>query len=254
MGLGDSLMDAGRARVAQQTDPRKVRVMLGKHLKWSEVWDNNPRIAGPKEKGNCQIVYGRDPVTNMRPYHTGKTPERWSYNLEFRPEVGELYFTDAEREFGAQYPGRLILEPGIKPGASPNKQWGLERWHRLAKLFNAAGMPVAQIGVIGSPVLEGAEFIHTRNFRLACAVLAGARGAVLPDGGLHHAAAALGVPAVVLMGGFTPVELTGYAMHKNLGVSLGEACGNRQPCLHCAEIMASITPGRVFDELRGLLV
>ena len=228
--------------------------MLGNHLKWSEVWDNNPRIAGPKEIGDFQIVYGRDPVTNMRPYHTGKTPERWTYNLDFRPDVGEIYFTDAERAFAAPFPGRLILEPSIKSGASPNKQWGFERWQRLASLFIAAGMPVTQLGIPGAPVLEGAEFISTPTFRKACAVLAGARGAVLPDGGLHHAAAALGVPAVVLMMGFTPIELTGYPGHVNLGASLDEACGMRTPCAHCAKWAESITPGMVFDALRGVIM
>lgn len=252
MGLGDDLMVTGRARVLQQTDTRKCRVTYqGKANRWSPIWDGNPRIAKPLAQGDFQELPARD-MDNQRPYHSAKTAEHWSYNLAFRPEAGELYLSDAERAFGARYPGRLILEPHIKPGASPNKQWGWERWQRLANLLSAAGMPVTQLGAAGTPRLQGAEFIATGSFRLAAAVLARARAAVLPDGGLHHAAAALGVPAVVLMGGFTPVELTGYAMHRNIGVSLGEACGMRQPCEHCAAIMAQITPGRVFDELRGI--
>ncbi len=253
MGLGDDLMASGRARVMQQKDPRKVRIMHAAKVPWSEVWENNPRIARPDGKGNYQLLFARSRETNMRPYHTGKTPERWIYNLDFRPDVGEIYFTDAELAFAAPFQGRLILEPSIKSGASPNKQWGNDNWQRLANLFIAAGMQVTQLGIPGAPVLDGAEFISTPTFRKACAVLAGARGAVLPEGGTHHAAAALDVPAVVLMGGFTPVELTGYAGHTNIGASLGDACGNRQPCAHCAEIMAAITPGQVFDSLRNIL-
>lgn len=252
MGLGDELMVAGRARAMQRADPRKVRPTYAGTLRWSPIFDGNPRIARMNEAGNFQELAARG-ANGLRPYHTCKTAARWSYNLDFRPDAGEIYFTEAEQEFGARFPDRLILEPRIKPGASPNKQWGLERWQRLASLFIAAGMPVAQLGTLGTPVLDGAEFIVTPTFRLACAVLARARGAVLPEGGTHHAAAALGVPAVVIFGGFTPVELTGYAMHRNLGASLGEACGNRQPCPHCAAIMAAITPGRVFDEMRRLL-
>ncbi|MGP1675909.1 MAG: glycosyltransferase family 9 protein [Burkholderiales bacterium] len=239
--------------MAQQKDPRRVRIMHSYKVPWSEVWENNPRLAKPVEQGDFQLIYGRSIATNMRPYHTGKTQERWSYNLAFRPDVGELYLTDAELEFGSRYQDRLVLEPHIKPGASPNKSWGWDRWQRLAKLFIAAGMPVTQVGVPGTLVLEGAEFVPTATFRMACGVIAFARAVVLQEGGAHHAAAALGVPGVVIFGGFTPVELTGYACHQNLGVSLGDACGNRQPCQHCFEIMAGITPGRVFDETRGIL-
>lgn len=253
MGLGDACMDSGLARVAQQKDPRRVRIMHAKKVPWSPVWENNPRIAKPDEKGDLQLVYGRSLATNMRGYHTAKTPERWSYNLDFRPDVGELYFTDAERALGARYPGKVILEPHIKAGASPNKRWPWVSWNKLAWHMQRDGMLVTQLGPHGTQLLDGAELIVTSTFRLAAAVLAGARAAVLPEGGTHHCAAALGVPAVVIFGGFTPVELTGYPVHKNLGASLGEACGSRLPCPHCAEWMARITPGQVFDELRSLL-
>jgi len=253
VGLGDEIMLSGAARKAQQTDPRKCRVTYkGLANRWSPIWDGNPRIAKPLACGDFQDLPARD-MANNRPYHTGKTAERWAYNLDFRPDVGELYFSKDEKAFGAKYPGRLILEPHIKPGASPNKRWPWEFWQRLAKLFIAAGMPVTQLGAPGTKVLDGAEFVPTGSFRTACSVIAGARGAVLHEGGAHHAAAAFGVPAVVIMGGFTPVELTGYPMHRNLGASLGEACGNRLPCKHCAEWMARITHGMVFDELRSLL-
>lgn len=245
-------MVTGRARVMQQSDPRKVRPMYQGKLRWSPIFDGNPRIARMNEVCDYQELVARG-ADNLRPYHTAKTPERWRYNLDFRPEAGELYLTYAEKAFGARYPGRLILEPHIKPGASPNKAWGWNRWQRLARLFIAAGMPVTQLGAPGTRALDGAEFVATDSFRMACAVIARARAVVLQEGGCHHAAAAFGVPGVVIFGGFTPVELTGYAMHRNLGASLGEACGMRTPCPHCAEWMAGITPGRVFDELRGIL-
>jgi len=254
MGWGDDILVSGRARVMQQTDPRKVRVTCPKRIyQWSQVWDENPRIARPGEAGDFQELYARSVQTNMRPYHTAKTPERWTYNLNFRPDLGELYFTEAEREFGTRYAGRIIVEPLIKPGASPNKQWGWVRWNKLAWLMQRAGLRVTQLGPSNTPNLDGADLIVTTGFRMACAVLANARAAVLPEGGTHHAAAVLGVPAVVIFGGFTPVELTGYPLHRNLGVSLGEACGNRRPCQHCAAAMAAITPETVFTALQEIL-
>jgi len=246
-------MDAGLARIAQQSDPRKVRIVHGKKVAWSEVWEHNPRIAKPNEQGRFNIVYGRDPVTNMRGYHTFKTPEQWGYNLDYRPAVGELYFNEAERQFGSHYAGRLIIEPNIKQSGSPNKQWPWHYWQQLADMLNAAGIKPTQLGQATVKRLEGVDLVVTPRFRDACAVISYAQGVVLHESGLHHAAAALNIKGVVLFGGFTPVELTGYPMHRNLGASLGEACGMRIHCQHCKDWMASITPQAVFDNLMGIL-
>jgi ADP-heptose:LPS heptosyltransferase len=252
MGYGDELMMTGIARRMQQTDPRKVRVVYAKRPRNSEVYLHNPRIAQDGEKGDFQELRGRSD-RNLRPYHSGKSPTQWRYNLSFRAEVGELYFDDDEKAFGALYSGRVIIEPGVKPGASPNKQWGVERWAHLVGLMRASGIVPTQLGPPGVPRLAGVDLIETASFRQACAVVARARACVLPEGGLHHAAAAVGTPAVVIFGGFTPVELTGYALHTNLGVSLGEACGMRLPCPHCAAEMARITAEQVMQELQKLL-
>jgi len=255
VGYGDEIMVSGCARVRPQTDPRKCRPTFQGVAKWTKgasVWENNPRIARPDERGDFQELVARN-ANNLRPYHTGKTPERWTYNLDFRPDVGEIYLTDAERAFGARYPGRVIIEPTLGPGASPNKQWPVPYWRQFILLAREAGIKLTQLAPTAAPVLAGVEYVGTETFRLACAVLANARAYVGHEGGMHHAAAALGVPGVVIFGGFTPVELTGYPMHRNLGVSLGAACGLRVPCAHCAAEMAKIVPEQVFDELRRLL-
>lgn len=244
-------MDSGAARRAQMIDPRKVRIMYAHTVPWSEVWENNPRLARPGEQGDFQLVYGRSVQNNRRPYHTGKTKERFVYNLNFRPEIGELYFSDAEKEFGARYAGRIIVEPHIKPRGSPNKRWPWVSWSKLALLARGDAR-LTQLGAEGTLQLEGVEFIAT-SFRMACAVIARARAVVLHEGACHHAAAALGVPGVVIFGGFIPVELTGYPLHRNLGVSLGDACGMREPCAHCAAEMAKISPEQVFYELGRIL-
>lgn len=251
MGFGDDLLVSGIARRMQQTDPRQVFVTYrGQPAKWSPIWDHNPRFS--RQRDLAQELPGRDQF-NMRPYHTGKTQTRWSYNLDFRPEVGEIYFTKEEQEFGARFAGRVIIEPHIKPGASPNKQWGFIRWEKLAWLLSPLGLRLAQVGPLGTQTLLGVELIPTDTFRMAAAVLSMARAVVLPEGGLGHAAAALGIPGVVIFGSFTPVELTGYPIHRNIGASLGDACGWRTPCEHCAAWMKDIAPERVVKELLEVL-
>ena len=253
MGWGDELMVTGRARVMQERDRRKVRVVYERPNRWFEAYDHNPRLAVPSEQGNFQILHPR--VNGLRPYCTAKTPERWGWR-KYQPPVGELYLTASERAFGAHYAGRILLEPHIKASASPNKQWGWVRWNKLAWLLTRRGLKVSQIGPAGVPVLEGIEFIDTPGLRHAAAVIATARAAVLPEGGLHHTAAVFGTPAVVIYGGFISPEVTGYAGQTALFAKSDEhplGCGWRLPCRHCEQAMASIAPETVADELEKLL-
>lgn len=249
IGIGDDILSSGIARVAQQTDPRKVRPMLERGFRWSGVWLNNPRIAQPGEVGDFNDIPVR--VASLRPYMAGKTRQKWLWK-EYVPPVGEIYFSDAELEFGARHAGLVIVEPHIKAGASPNKRWDWIRWNKLAYLLSAAGVRVTQLGPEGTRTLDRVDLIPTPSFRMAAAVLANARAAVLPEGALHHAAAALNVPAVVIFGGYISPRQTGYAGQASLFTG-GEPCGMRVPCEHCAEAMAAITPKMVFDALRDVL-
>lgn len=254
MGWGDDIMVTGQARLAQQRDPRKVRVMLEKGPRWSEVYRNNPRIAGPDETGDFQLLQVRQGF--LRPYMTAKTAEQWHWQA-WQPPRGEIYLSAAERAFGDRHRGRILLEPHNKAGASPNKEWGWIRWNKLAWQLKQRGYAVAQMGSTGTAVLEGAEHIVTPSFRHALAVLSQAVAAVLPEGGLHHAAAAFDVPAVVIYGGFISPAVTGYAgqvslFSKSERYPLG--CGMRVRCPHCQDAMASIDPAAVADQLENVLV
>lgn len=254
MGFGDALMDSGAARALQHRDQRQVRIQHQHKVVWSEVWEHNPRLARPHECGEFQILYARSLAANMRPYHRARDDRRWTYNLDFRAQVGELYFSEHERNMASVHSPQIVIEPTIKPRASPNKDWGWMRWHEFARLALQAGLSLYQLGSRKStPRLQGAQLIETFNFRMACAVLSRAKAYVGHEGGLHHAAAALGIPGVVVFGGFTPIELTGYQMHRNLGVSLGDACGMRVPCEHCAREMERITPEQVLRELMAVM-
>jgi ADP-heptose:LPS heptosyltransferase len=167
--------------------------------------------------------------------------------------VGEIVFTPGEEAYGQRYANRIILEPHIKGKASPNKQWSWIRWSKLAWMMQNKGLRVSQVGPGNTQTLERSELIVCPDFRHAAAVLKYARAAVLPEGGLHHAAAAVGLPAVVLFGGFTPLECTGYEGHINIGASGTDACGMRTLCEHCERWMAAIKPEMVFDHLQGIL-
>ena len=253
MGYGDSILDSGAVRIAQQTDPRKCKVILGRKRIWSEVWDNNPRIAKFEDEGDFNYIFGRHPDSNMRPYHKAKTDKRWIYNLDYRPTVGEIYFKPYEVNFGKIYFPEVIIEPNIKRKANPNKQYPWELWQQFAYMATREGIKLSQLGPPGTRTLNGVPLIETPSFRHACSVLSRAKAYVGHEGGMHHAAAALNVKGVVIFGGFTPVELTGYEIHRNIGSSLDDACGMRVHCDHCAKAMSEITPEQILKELKGVL-
>jgi ADP-heptose:LPS heptosyltransferase len=230
-------------------EPRKVRLEYGKRI-WSEVFENNPKIARYEEQGDFQVYQAR--VNGLRPYASAKTATRWTWRDDYKPPVGEFFFYAYELAWASRLESRVIIEPNQKKSASPNKDWGWDRWQELVRLMVLAGLKVTQLGPRGTKRISGADLIETETFRHAAAALSRARAAVLPEGGLHHAAAAVGLRAVVIYGGYISPRQTGYDLHVNLFTG-EKPCGMRLPCRHCDDAMAKISPEEVLERLRGIL-
>ena len=251
MGWGDEIIVTGQAR-ALPNDGAPVIVLdrLGR-IRWHEAWRNHPRIV--------HLWDGRSPVhrivngPGLRPYIAEKYELRWGWK-DYTCVPGEIHFTEGERIHRPPVtPDMIALEPNIKPRAPVNKDWGWERWQALADMMRRVGLHPVQFGPVGTRTLRDVPLLITGSFRLACAGLARCRAAVLPEGGLHHAAAALGVRAVVIYGGFISPRQTGYTLHKNLFTG-GDPCGHRVACPHCMKAMAAIEPEMVLRRLtEGIL-
>ena len=271
MGLGDEIMVAGEARRLQARDPRPVAVLdRDGRPRWHDLWDGNPRIAHPRD-----VVAGLDvqSLTNGpgcrpyidyewmrrdfaavfpgRPFTTKMRDPRlpWRYT-RWRCTPGELPLV----ERGAPR-GYIVVEPHIKRGASPNKDWGWARWQALVSRVRVPDHPWVQLGPPGTRLLHGTVHIVTETIGEACTALSAASAAVVPEGGLHHAAAALGVPAVVIFGAMTSPANTGYDGHVNLFDPAGgvSPCGQRVACDHCRAAMAAIRPEIVAYHLEQVL-
>lgn len=244
MGAGDEMMVTGQVRVLQETDPRKVRIEYERY-RFHELWNGNPRIATRTEEGDFQILRPRN--GGLRPYCSAKSGERWTWKA-WGPPVGEIYFTDAERAFGDYNKGAVVIEPNIKRGASPNKQWPLESWKALVGMMKAEGMKPIQLGPAGTVLVPGARLLETPSIRSAAAVLANARCLVTHEGALHHIAAGVGAPTVVIYGDYISPAVTGYPSQRNLFTGKDLGCGWRIPKPCCEEAMRKITPHRVMAE------
>lgn len=237
-------MATAMAKLIQHRNPLPVVITdLRGRPRWHPIWENNPRIQRELRGRYQTLVNG----PNARPYVAAKNEKRWTWK-PFNIQPGEIYLTEAEKTFGARYAGRILVEPNTKGTNEGNKDWGWDRWQEFAKRVPN----LLQVGPAGTRRLDGVEFVETPDFRLAAAVLAVSQAYCGTEGAMHHAAAALGVRAVVIFGGFISPAVTGYSMHRNLFTG-GTACGSRVQCLHCRQAMAKISVDMVERNLKEIL-
>lgn len=225
------------------TDPRGMPVR-------SDLFKGVPYLIERPLRGERYQRHVNSP--GHRPYIRLKTAERWYWN-KYRPEPADVVLTEAEDRFGRVAEGAIIIEPNVKNIGHRNKDWGWAHWQRLVHLLRDAGHSlVLQMTRPGDKALQGVATLPVGDFRTALACLKHARLYVGPEGGLHHGAAAMRTPAVVIFGGFVSPETTGYDQHRNLFTG-GEACGLRTDCPHCRKAMNAITPERVLTQIKESL-
>ncbi len=241
------MLASGMARGAAK---RGKRIAFGDGTKI--IWDNNseivfrdnPNIAPPGSESDSDIEWIGFHRGNRIYNENDRENLRWIWNYDFRAVPGEVFFDNPELRFGIAASSRhfVLIEPNVPiwKTVAPNKQWPVDRYQVVANNLVANGVEVVQLNYPNAKhKLIGVRRVLTKNIRNAMAVLKRASLYIGPEGGLHHAAAALDVPAVVLFGGFIPPQVTGYDAHVNL-TGGAEACGNYTPCEHCKMAMASI--------------
>lgn len=204
-----------------------------------EIWHGNPRIS---LTGGQTLVNGG----GVRPYIKAKTRTNWVWQ-KWDISPGEIYLSDAEKEFGSRYAGRIVIEPHTKV-QNGNKSWRWERWQEVVDRFPHRFI---QVGPGYTQCLARVDSVQT-TFRQACAILAVSKAYVGPEGAGHHAAAALGVPAVVLYSEFIDPSVTGYDSQRNIRHANG-TCGSRVPCSSCRASMDAITVDEVLHNLTEIL-
>ncbi len=290
IGFGDELLGSGIAKAVRAKTGKRTAFGDGHQIIWHnsahEVYRGNPNVVPPgEETGDVEWVRH---YQGFRLY-AKNSGNRWMFDPSFRAQRGEIYFDGRETDLANSIKGGfVVIEPTVKP-LSPNKQWPFERYVAVAESLTMAGYDVVQL--VGIPLPEPrvppitdearakwvakqrakafnnnpwripqkrenipdvARQIKTRSFREALAVLSRAALYVGPEGGLHHGAAALNVPAVVIFGGYISPRTTGYDDHVNIFTG-DVACGRMQPCEHCKEAMSRITADQVFRSAMGIL-
>jgi hypothetical protein len=248
--------------LAKGAAARGKKIAFGSELHKQLVWDHNseiifrsnPNIAFPGQEHDYNVEW----IAYFKGYRGYNTQGNghWIWNMRWRCTPGEIYLTGEEKRLGDRR-GKdfIVIEPNIESwkSAAQNKDWGRAKYAAVVELLLQKGHEIVQFDYPkAGPIVRGVRGIRTSNFREALAILRNARLYLGAEGGLHHGAAALGIPAVVLFGGFIPPSVTGYDMHINLAGS-ERFCGSFTRCQHCSDAMASISVEKVYNSVLGFL-
>ena len=239
MGLGDWLMASGDAKEANERTGKKVKLGDGVRMSFNnDVFANNPRMAS---NSDTDVVWVKN-YQGHRPYLKGTKNGRLLFNDDYKPKVGEIYFSHEEQKVIDDIRGNyIVVEPNVKKlyAHTVNKAW--HGWEELFK----HDLPWLQLGDV--TVKRYTKWKETTTFREALQVLSKAKLFVGTDGGLHHAAAALGIPSVVIWTGFTSPRHLGYDTHRNIHDD-SEPCGTYSGvCQHCLLKSKAISVEQVLD-------
>jgi hypothetical protein len=154
-------------------------------------------------------------------------------------------------------PRRLVLQNSCRGAlyAAETKEWPQGHWGELARRL-ACDFELVQIGTLADPPLAGAIDRRGRtNLAEAAALIQGAACFVGLESGLMHVAAAVRTPSVIIYGGRTRPDETGYVHHANLTRSPACAgCALNTGCPHsmvCMEIPVDEVEAAVRQQIRG---
>ena len=233
---------------------------------WSDVFFNNPLVVHPDQPTKTLICIPDYP--GHRVYidyersetgiHTDGSSQyfKFQWQEDFKAPKGALYFDNNEKSAASEIALRLpypyfVIEPHVAKKPWINKKaWDFVRWQAVVDALPELHF----IQLSGGEVLNGVHQVETQTFRQACGLVACAGGFVGTDGGLHHAAAALGVPAVVLWGHYSSPEIFGYDEHINVRHAEGIGCGiTFDECALCQSSMNDIKVDEVVEAIKGLI-
>ena len=165
------------------------------------------------------------------------TLEEWAFGDRARSEFGPYVMIE---------PNRKKEQPG------PNRDWPFENYQDVVDA--CPGVTFVQ-GVWPEAIrLRGAHEVTTGGFRNTAGLLSGASLFVGNHGGLVHAAAALGVPGVIVYGGDLAPHCFSYPENVNIVAEhSGGPCGKMKPCQLCISALSRIRPSTVAAALRAKL-
>mgnify|MGYP000018976674 CR=1 FL=1 len=190
-----------------------------------------------------------------------------NFNVQAFDHRPELYFTNEEESEAFQIRQAygltgdyICIEPHTKEDYFGDlRAWPMERWQAVIDQLAHADVPphkVVQIGASGKPSLKGVIDLSGRiPFRIAALLMRDCVAFLGTDGGLMHASAAVGAPAVILWSGVNLPTLLGYPEMHTIVRKVAECspCGLKGGCAQNRKCMLGIEVDEVLQAVIGLL-
>ena len=223
MGLGDDILAAGQAKLLN----RPVRIGH-RSSRWKEnpLYEYIPYIS--KHADELFTDYGghRGYIKEVQRFPDW---EQIIFNMDYRAEPAFIDIPAIDNDY-------VIIEPRIKRGAPPGKQW-----HHYQEVVGACPYNFLQFN---AQTLVGVDSVKT-TIQEAAAYMKGARAYIGTEGFLHHLAAAFNKPAVVLFGAYSHPKVTGYDFHTNIWRDVPDELGHNRK----TGAMDTISPEEVIEAL-----
>jgi len=267
MGYGDYLMLSGQVRELKMFPQFKVVCPEVEQTGFfRDIFRGNPNISLARE------IDQNTPCIQLPRVEVG-VPDEVNSKLVWKPHFqairGDLFLADDEIDFARTALGKInphnkkvvVVNPFAKSEQAftdgsvkaythhVNKEWPTERYAALIAAMPDCLFIRPTAGPTTRPFLANVHDIVS-DYRQACALIHLADIYLGCEGGLHHAAAALQKPAVVIFGGWISPLTTGYGFHDNLFIGAPDsACGSLSVCSHCDAAMETITVDAVAARL-----
>jgi len=254
MGYGDEIMITGYAKALKQKYPNH-QIVSGNEKSGvvidTIIFNNNPNIKRFSKLKNTQTIW-IDSYSGHRPYFIKETEEKYYWNINHKVAVGELYFSEEEKQFASniisnakewwgkekniKYKKIIFIESSRiktkKSNASVNRNWGIEKWKSFINIYKNEYLFIQSV-FHDSDLLDGI-YKFKSGFREACAVLKNCDYMIGVEGGFSHASAAVNKKGLFIYGGWIDPKFIGYSNHKNIYIDIqGSPCGMKIACEHC---------------------
>ena len=281
MGFGDDLMVTAMASRIKKNFPDR-QIVIGnvskKQANHSFIYDNNPNIADCRKLNKNKTIHIINYHQGNRPYidyEKSKKYKKYIWNKNFRPEPGQIFFSEKEKDLAKNilkksiefwkktnkknFKAIIFLETSsTKIDDSQfaikhkNKDWGINNWRELIKRIKNDFL-IIHSSHENTKNIKNLYDTGIINFREACAVLNICDLYLGPEGGFGHAAAALNKNAVIYFGGWISPKIIGYPFHENIYFQNSNSpCGEyKQICKHCEEARKKITVEYFEERIRS---
>ncbi|MAH49633.1 hypothetical protein CMI37_27670 [Candidatus Pacearchaeota archaeon] len=167
----------------------------------------------------------------------------------------ELYFSDQEEEESKNIiqeltKGYVVIEPNSKQDYTPNRKYPFEKWQKVVDSLSGE-VDFVQVGAPGTPALRGVHSLVGKvSFRQAALVIRSARLFVSTEGGLSHAANAVGTKSVIVLTGYQGYDMVAYPDNINISIATHGPCGLKIECLDCKKDAANHDCNEIINNIR----